>query len=180
MNVEHEQLTVWGLSKVTVQANFKILDVGCGGGKTIIRLANLAPQGKVFGIDYSHDMVKYSKKINKELIAQNRVNLFEESVEQMSFQDNLFDLITAFETYFFWANFPRCLKEIRRILKPGGNLLLVNAIRYKTTSETLSQTLHLHLLPLKEIPNNMQSNGFESVNVFSKPGSNWNAVVAQK
>ena len=96
-----------GTDKSAVDSNYIILDVGCGGGKTVSRLAQLAPQGKVFGIDYSPDMVKFSKKINKNLIAQKRAEIMDGPVEKMSFQDDLFDLVTAFETYYFWTNFPK-------------------------------------------------------------------------
>src|SRR5512135_2997616 len=94
MNRDHETLTLWGLSKVSIDSKDVILDVGCGGGKTINKLAQLAPQGKVYGIDYSVDMVKFSKKINKTLIAKNRAEIVLASVEKMSFKDDFFDLVT--------------------------------------------------------------------------------------
>ena len=65
MNRGHKPLTLWGLTHVKIEPNYIILDVGCGGGKTVNRLAQQAPLGKVFGIDYSADMVKYSKKVKK-------------------------------------------------------------------------------------------------------------------
>ena len=154
--------------------------MGCGGGKTVSRLAQLAPQGKVFGIDYSADMVKFSKKINKMLIAQNRVEIIEGSVEKMSFKDDFFDLVTAFETYYFWTNFPDALKEIKRVLKPGGKLLLVNELIYGVTPAKLIEETHVKLFPLEEIQNVMQSIGFVDVQVFTKAESPWNAIVAQK
>ena len=67
MNQHHAKLTLWGLTKVTVGSDFEILDVGCGGGKTLSRLAKLAPQGKVYGIDYSAEMVKFSQKNQQSL-----------------------------------------------------------------------------------------------------------------
>jgi ubiquinone/menaquinone biosynthesis C-methylase UbiE len=71
---------------VNIELDYVILDVGCAGGKTVSRLAQQAVQGKVFGIDYSADMVEYSKKVNKKLIAENRVEIIEGSVERMVFQ----------------------------------------------------------------------------------------------
>ena len=133
MNKQHESLTLWGLTKVIIGSDFVILDVGCGGGKTISRLARLAPQGKVFGIDYSVDMVKFSRKINESLIAKNRVEIIEGSVGKMGFQNDFFDLVTAVETYYFWKNFSDALKEIKRVLKPGGKMLLVNELMYGVT-----------------------------------------------
>ena len=64
MNKEHWDLITWGLKHVGVKSGFVILDVGCGGGKTISRLARRAGQGKVYGLDQSADMVDYSTQIN--------------------------------------------------------------------------------------------------------------------
>ena len=184
MNRHHKQLTTWGLTKVEIGSDFVILDVGCGGGKTVNRLAQLAPQGKVFGIDYSPDMVEYSKKVNQKLIAQNRVEIVEGSVEKMGLPNDYFDLVSAFETYYFWTNFPDALKEIKRVLKPGGKLLLVNEMvqdgEYEVTHEKLIKETHVHIISLEEIRNIIQSVGFVDVQLFTKTESPWNAVLAQK
>jgi ubiquinone/menaquinone biosynthesis C-methylase UbiE len=180
MNREHEPLILWGLTKVTISSDCVVLDVGCGGGKTVSRLAQMAPQGKVFGIDYSADMVKFSKKINEKLIAQNRVEIIEGSVEKMSFKDDFFDLVTAFETYYFWNNFSGALNEIKRVLKPGGKLLLVNELMYGVTPAKLIKETHVKLFPPEEIQNVLQSVGFVSIQVFTKSESPWNAILAQK
>jgi len=180
MNREHEPLTLWGLSKVTIGSDFVILDVGCGGGKTISRLAQMAPQGKVFGIDCSVDMVKFSKKINKTLIARKRVEIIEGSVEKIRFKDDSFDLVTAFETYYFWNNLLGALKEIKRILKPEGKLLLVNELLYGVSPAKLIEETHVKLFPLHEIQNMMQSVGFTHIQIFTKAESLWNTILTQK
>lgn len=180
MNRHHEKLTLWGLTKVTIGSEYVILDAGCGGGKTISRLAQMTPKGKVYGIDYSPDMVEFSKEINKTLIAQNRAEIVEESVEKMSFKDNFFDLVTAFETYYFWTNFPLVLKEIKRVLKPGGKLLMVNELLYGVTSAKIIEETHVRLLPLEEIQDDLQSEGFICLQKLVKAGTPWNLVLAQK
>jgi ubiquinone/menaquinone biosynthesis C-methylase UbiE len=180
MNQHHEDLTLWGLAKVTIDSHYVILDVGCGGGKTITRLSQLTPHGKVYGIDYSVDMVKFSKKINKLLIAQNRVEIIEGSVEKISFEDNFFDLVTAIETYYFWSNLLVAFKEIHRVLKPGGRLLLVNELLYGVTSVKIVEETHVKLFALKEIQSLLQLAGFYPVQVFTKAESEWNLIIAQK
>ena len=184
MNREHEQLTLWGLTKVTIGSDYVVLGVGCGGGKTVSLLAQRAPKGKVFGTDYSADMVEYSKKVNKKLIAQNRVEIVEGSVEKMVFPNDYFDLVTAFETYYFWTNFPDALKEIKRVLTPGGKLFLVNEMVqdgvYEVAHEKLIEETHVRLFPLKEIQNVLQSVGFVGVQVFTKAESPWNAILSEK
>src|SRR5690348_9970871 len=64
MNVTHSALTDWGLAHVHVQAADTILDVGCGGGRTVQKLAALAPAGHVAGIDYSDASVEATKVLN--------------------------------------------------------------------------------------------------------------------
>src|SRR5260370_41497415 len=53
MNFSHSGLTDWGLKHVEVEKDFTILDVGCGGGRTIEKLAAMANEGKVYGVDYA-------------------------------------------------------------------------------------------------------------------------------
>ncbi len=184
MNQNHEPLTMWGLAKVKIASGDVILDVGCGGGKTVNTLAQSAPKGKVFGIDHSEDMVDYSKKMNKELIDQNRVQIIQGSVMKMGFPNDYFNLVTACETYYFWPNFGDALEEIKRVLKPGGKLLLVNEMVldgvFEVEHAKLIAETHVCLIPIEEIRNVMQSIGFVEVQIFTKSESPWNVVVAQK
>ena len=184
MNRGHKPLTLWGLTHVNIEPDYVILDVGCGGGKTVNRLAQHAALGKVFGIDYSADMVEYSKKVNKKLIAENRVEIVEGSVEKMGFSDDFFDLVTAIETYYFWPSFADALQEIKRVLKPGGKLLLVNEMVkdgvYEIKHAKMIEQAHVRLLPLEEIRNTALRVGFADVQILAKAESPWNAILAQK
>jgi ubiquinone/menaquinone biosynthesis C-methylase UbiE len=184
MNRGHKPLTLWGLTHVEIKSDYVILDVGCGGGKTVNRLAQQAPLGKVFGIDYSPDMVEYSKKVNKKLIAENRVEIVEGSVDKTGLPDDFFDLVTAVETYYFWPSFSDALKEILRVLKSGGNFLMANEMVqdgvYDVKSAKTIEQAHVRLIPLDEIKNTALSVGFVEVQVFTKEGSPWNAILAQK
>ena len=184
MNRGHKPLTSWGLTHVNIDPNYVILDVGCGGGKTVNHLAKRAPRGKVFGIDYSADMVEYSKKVNKKLIAENRVQIVEASVEKMGFSDDFFDLVTAIETYYFWSSFSDAVKEIRRVLKPNGQFLMVNEMVedgvYDAKYAKTIEKAHVRLIPLNETKNTLEAVGFENVQIFTKAGSPWNAVLTKK
>ena len=184
MNRGHKPLTLWGLTHVKIKPNYVILDVGCGGGKTVNRLSQQAPLGKVIGMDYSADMVEYSKKVNKKFIVENRVEIVEGSVEKMGFSEDFFDLITAIETYYFWPSFADALQEIKRVLKPGGKLLLVNEMVkdgvYEIKHAKMIEQAHVRLLPLEEIRNTALRVGFADVQIFLKAESPWNAILAQK
>ena len=184
MNRGHMDLSTWGLKHVRVEPDFVVLDVGCGGGKTISRLARRAFEGKVYGIDHSLDMVDYSREVNRKLVAQNRVEINEGSVDQTGFQDEFFDLVTAIETYYFWPNLAVAFRELRRILKTGGFLLVINemikdGIYEVENAETIAKA-HVHLLSLVEIQRILRSEGFLNLKVFRKRKSGWNAILAQK
>jgi ubiquinone/menaquinone biosynthesis C-methylase UbiE len=184
MNKGHGALTLWGLAQVNIEPDNVILDVGCGGGKTVSRLAQRAMRGKVFGIDYSADMVEYSKKLNRKLVAEDRVEIREGSVEKTSFPDNFFDLITAIETYYFWPILPDALREIKRVLKPKGKLLIVNEMVkdgvYEIKHAEIIEKTQVRLFPLDEIRKIMESVGFVHVQIFTKDESPWNAILAHK
>jgi ubiquinone/menaquinone biosynthesis C-methylase UbiE len=127
MNIEHSYVTRWGLSHISINKDDTILDIGCGGGKTVNTLAKIATEGKIYGIDYSEVSVAVAINTNKKLIHAERVEILHASVESLPFPDNMFNLVTAIESYYFWPDLVTTLKEIRRVLKPGGSLILINA-----------------------------------------------------
>jgi SAM-dependent methyltransferase len=125
MNIGHASLTRWGLGHVAVGNDFTMLDVGCGGGKLIDTLASIAPAGRLFGIDYSRSSVETARATNAARIAGGRVDIRLGTVSQLPFDADTFDLVTAFETHYYWPDLPRDVAEIARVLKPGGIFLLV-------------------------------------------------------
>jgi ubiquinone/menaquinone biosynthesis C-methylase UbiE len=183
MNQQHDTLSNWGLSYIQIKPDFVVLDVGCGGGKTIGKLARQASQGLVVGIDYSKDMVKYSKEQNQQLDKEGRIGLTQASVEKLCFPDDFFDLVTAIETYYFWPNVQTAFKEIRRVLKPSGKFVIVSEMvkdgKYEVeNAETVAKT-SVRLLSLMEIENLLASANFD-VKVSKKSDSVWNTVIATK
>nr|CBH37533.1 conserved hypothetical protein, methyltransferase domain family [uncultured archaeon] len=127
MNYGHK-VTGWGLNHVSVNKDYTILDVGCGGGKTVNTLAKMAAEGKVYGIDYSEDSVAVASKINKRYIDTGKVEILHASVESLPFPDDFFDLVTAVETYYFWPDLIDNLMELRRVLKEGGSVVLISEV----------------------------------------------------
>lgn len=184
MNRHHEPLTNWGLSHVHIESDYVILDVGCGGGATVGKLAKQAFAGKVYGLDCSATMVAYSKRFNQRLIKQGLVEIVEGSVEQTGFADGFFDLVTAVETYYFWPDFQRAIQEIYRVLKPNGKLVLINemvqdGVWEKKHAKMIEQT-RVRLLPLEQIKDTLVSCGFWDVRIFTNEDSPWNLIIAYK
>ncbi|UWZ83465.1 class I SAM-dependent methyltransferase [Occallatibacter riparius] len=131
MNKSHSTLTDWGLTHVEIRDHDTILDIGCGGGRTLNKLAHLAAQGSVYGVDYAQGSLAASRAYNRELVEQSRVQLEQASVSKLPFPADKFDLITAIETQYYWPDLPGDLREVLRVLKPGGKLVII-AESYKS------------------------------------------------
>ena len=123
MNASHAPLTDWAFTQLQVPRVAMAMDVGCGGGRTIQKLAAIAEQ--VYGIDYAAGSVAASRAHNRRLIAEGRVHVEQASVSRLPFADNKIDLVTAIETQYYWPNLQGDMKEILRVLKPGGRLMVV-------------------------------------------------------
>ena len=121
----HEELAEWGLSFLPVSDADSILDIGCGGGANIARLLDRAPRGTVAGVDYSPMSVEVSAQHNVQAIAQGRCKVLEGDASHLPFPDDEFNLVTAFETTYYW-DLPTAFPEVLRVLKPGGSFLVCN------------------------------------------------------
>ena len=124
MNLCHAPLTNWGLSLVDIQDGWTMLDIGCGGGATLQRLLKRSQGAKVYGIDISEESVAKARQINADMLDK-QVFVQQGSAEKLPYEDGKFDLVTAVETVYFWPNLPSCLKEVRRVLKPGGHFAIM-------------------------------------------------------
>jgi len=144
MNTRHSGVTDWGLSHVSIQKHFTILDVGCGGGRTVSKLAAVVTEGKVYGLDYSTASVAVASKTNKEWISRGRVEISEGSVSQLPFAAASFDLVLAVETHFWWPDLPGDLRELVRVLKPGGELAIIAEI-YKGANTKSARLVEKYL-----------------------------------
>jgi SAM-dependent methyltransferase len=125
MNQRHSEVTDWGLGHVQIGEQRAILDVGCGGGRTLAKLAERAPRAKVVGVDHAAGSIAESRAHNAALIAAGRVEVERTSVDHLPGPDAQFDLATAVETHYYWPDLVGGLREIRRVLRPGGKLVLI-------------------------------------------------------
>ena len=184
MNSSHSNLTDWGLTHVPIEKQFRALDVGCGGGRTIQKLAAAATEGKVVGIDYAAGSVTASRRTNADLIKSGRVEIRHASVSRLPFSDDSFDLVTAVETQYYWPDLVTDMKEILRVLKPGGTLIVIAesymGARYAAVQRPVMWLLRSKLLSLDEQKELFSTAGFTSVQVFEERDRGWMCATGRK
>ncbi len=186
MNWHHSRLTDWGLSHVAIPAAGAILDIGCGGGRTISKLAAAAPQCKVFGVDYAETSVAASSKFNARTIRSGQVSIQQASVSQLPFAENTFDLVTAVETHFFWPNLTGDIREVLRVVKPGGTVILI-AEMYRGMPvipaervERAAGAIGMNLLTADEHRAVLADAGFRNVQIIEKRDKGWICAFGTK
>jgi ubiquinone/menaquinone biosynthesis C-methylase UbiE len=184
MNLSHSSLTDWGLKHVTVGKSFTILDVGCGGGRTIQKLAAMATEGAVYGVDYAKGSVAASRAKNARSVQAGRVAISQGTVSKLPFADGSFDLITAVETQYYWPDLVADMQEIRRVLKPGGTLIIMAESYKKEKTNKLLQpvmkVLSAAYLSLQEERELFIAAGFQDVEAFEERGSGWMCATGKK
>lgn len=129
MNKGHEKLARWGRSYLNIDKDYIVLDLGCGGGRNIEYF--LTKADKVYGLDHSETSVKMASEINKKAIDTGRCQILVGDVKILPFEDESIDIVTAFETIYFWNDIEECFREIYRVLKNGGQFLICNEVSSK-------------------------------------------------
>lgn len=177
MNKEHTPVSLWGLKHLNIKSDDVILDVGCGGGINIKRMAQDAK--KVYGIDYSIESVNLSKEVNEKLIDEGKVEIMKGNVKDLPFEDNTFDIVTAFETVYFWPDIEKCFGEVKRVLKPGGIFL----IGMETNgSDNWVMKFWKHFIDMEmyndgEIKNFLKKNSYNEIKVYLRDAKNKKEII---
>ncbi|MFC2729476.1 MAG: class I SAM-dependent methyltransferase [Centipeda sp. (in: firmicutes)] len=180
MNESHAQLVEWGLAQIDLRAGDTVLDIGCGGGNTLARMAQRVTEGHLVGIDYAETSVEASRAFNAGLIEAGRMEILHGSVEHLPFADGQFDAVVTVESFYFWPSPEESLKEAARVIRRGGTFLLLaeiygrddlpEGIRAKIAGYDLTNPTP------EEFERLFRAAGFSDVTMDFKAGEYWIAV----
>src|SRR5262245_43862020 len=108
---------------------FDLLDVGSGTGTWIAMVGGSGlPRGNLFGVDYSSSMCTIARK---KAVAANADNIafIRGDAEHLPFPDASFDALTCSNSFHHYPHQAAAIREMRRVLRPGGRLMLIDGFR---------------------------------------------------
>jgi len=179
MNKEHTPVSLWGLKHLDIQDDDIVLDIGCGGGININRMSKNAK--KVYGVDYSIESVNLSREVNRQEIYDGKVEILKGNVQDLPFEDNTFDIVTAFETVYFWPDIEKSFGEVKRVLKPGGIFLIGmesngnDNLTMKISEKLINMTVYND----EEITEFLKNNGYSQITVYLRDAKNSEEIIKE-
>jgi len=104
-----------------VQQPESILDVGCGTGKLLRRANTSWPEAQLIGVDPANGMIEMAKRLTP------NATFFTGMAEALPLQDASVDLALSTTSFHHWQDQAAGIREIARVLRPGGYFILVDA-----------------------------------------------------
>ena len=127
MERDHLPITLPVLERMQIAATDNVLDVGCGSGWLSRRLANMAPEGRVVGMDISDEMVRIARRTS---LDHDNILYVQGEVGGIPWGSNFFHHAISVESAYYWPEPGAGVKEIFRVLRPGGLAwMLINYYR---------------------------------------------------
>ncbi|MBQ8921593.1 MAG: class I SAM-dependent methyltransferase [Oscillospiraceae bacterium] len=182
MNSGHAKLADWGMSYLPELTPKHIADLGCGGGRNAGELLKKYPTAFVTALDYSALSVQKAKEYNQKMIEAGRCKVIRGDVSDLRLKAGGYDLVTAFETIYFWPGLEKCFAQAAGILKPGGYFMICNESdgTDKTSKRFEAIIEGMRCYTPDEITKALKAAGFSEVNANRHPSKPWITVLAKK
>jgi ubiquinone/menaquinone biosynthesis C-methylase UbiE len=155
-----------------------VLDVGCGLGDV---LSQLPENFNLFGVDYAKSNVAYAKQ---KLIG--KAEIFESGIYSLPFESEYFDIALCLEVLEHIEDDAKAVREISRVLKPGG--VLIAAVPYTYYWKSYKKLLgHFRHYTRQSFSALLLKNGFNTIDKYlpnyyrwhQKYSRNYASLVAQ-
>lgn len=166
MAMNNGQMTALAVHALQLQSTDTVLEIGPGNASHVAGILKNSKHLLYYGVDISELMVTEAIKLNEAVVATGQADFSLSDGEQLNFADDFFSKIFTVNTLYFWKNPDKYVKEISRVLKPGGVFSLAFAPR--TFMETLAFTKYnFQLYSSAEACDLLKNNGFNIVLVDS-------------
>lgn len=182
MNGGHAKMADWGIAHLIIDSPSEVLEIGCGGGRNAGEILKKYPSGYVTAIDYSEVSVAKARDYNKEAIEAKKMEVNQGDVSALNLPEEKFDLVTAFETIYFWPGLERCFSEVARVLKTGGSFMIVNESDGTDSASLKFEKIidGMKCYTIDDIKSALKTAGFSDIKSFHHETKPWITVIATK
>jgi ubiquinone/menaquinone biosynthesis C-methylase UbiE len=122
MEDHHSDITDQTIAFMNIQPTDRILDLGCGTGWASRRLARMASGGEVVGLDVADEMLHRAEEASSEF---NNIRYVWGSAENIPALDSLFTKVLSVESFYYYADQNKALRELKRVMAPEGQLFIL-------------------------------------------------------
>lgn len=112
------------LARLEPKPGENVLELGCGHGRTLREIARRVAPGLAVGVDPSEVMRSVARRTLRREIAAGRARIEDGRADRVPCPDAGFDKVVSVHTLYFWPDLDAGLRELRRVLRDGGELLL--------------------------------------------------------
>lgn len=181
MNINHKDISDYAFQSIEVNEHDKVLDIGCGGGVNIEKFLKLT-DNNVDGLDYSEVSESESIKRNKDAVDKGLCNIINANVCDMPVDDESYDIVSAFETVYFWPDIEDTFKEVYRIIRPDGKFMIASGTdgNHPDDEKWLKTVEGMHVYTKKDLEKYLLNAGFKSVESYKKENDYILVVIAIK
>lgn len=181
MNENHKEISEFAFECINVSRNDKILDIGCGGGVNIKKFLKLTSEN-VDGLDYSEVSVSETIKRNQGAVDCGRCEVIQADVSDMPLESESYDLVSAFETIYFWPDIEETFKEVSRIIKPNGQFMIAQGTdgNHPDDEKWLATVEGMRVYTASQLEKYLIKAGFKRVESHVKENDYIMVVIAQK
>ena len=124
MNQSNVDINKNTIQLLEIEPTDRVLEIGFGGGDGLNEMTKLIQSGLLAGIEISDDMIKLSRKRFKDFISQGKLELKKGSSKEIPYEDGFFDRVCVINCIYFWSDPLADLREIMRVMKNEGKLVL--------------------------------------------------------
>jgi ubiquinone/menaquinone biosynthesis C-methylase UbiE len=148
---------------------FDVLDIGCGTGTFAAMLASTSLPARIIGLDYSPAMCRMANAKIPESDESGQVTFVSADSEHTPFEDGSFDAVTCSNSFHHYPHQQLVVNEMRRILRPGGRLMLIDGFRDNVIGWVVFDVIiervekHVHHAPWSTIDNYFRTAGFREI-----------------
>lgn len=166
MNRGNREMNAAAIERLGIRAGDRVLDLGFGGGLALKPLADAG--ARVTGCDRAPDMVEAARR------AHPQATVVAGDVAALPFPDDAFDAVLSVNTVYFWPDLPAALAEIRRVMAPGGRLVL--GVRDPSSMQRVSRAVFT-IRPPAQITDAVGAAGFTGAHAEPAAGGKLHFVT---